>query len=203
MVYDWMWFMDSSCHHVASIWRVLLQLKFIGWKRVHRIFQTSVWYPTLPLSQSETILFFPIAKYAWNAICWCQVRINCHMVLSQFQPFGHPWADVPDWKILRMLGYIIARNIKSKILFFWKVGGAKVSIDHVRCKTLLGLWLSNWDFFARKIFQFHSQFYLTFLECNQCPYSVPVHEPCENCTLVCFHDHISKPPSMRVDKPQQ
>ena len=90
MVYDWMWIIDSSCHHVASIWRGLLQLKLIGWKRVHRIFQTSVWYPAFPLSQSETSLFFPIAKYAWK----------CHMLLSYvgvryvsitmtFQPFGH------------------------------------------------------------------------------------------------------------------
>ena len=80
MVYDWMWIIDSSCHHVASIWRGLLQLKLIGWKRVHRIFQTSVWYPAFPLSQSETSLFFPIAKYAWK----------CHMLVSStYQlPYG-------------------------------------------------------------------------------------------------------------------
>jgi hypothetical protein len=61
------------------------------------------------------------------------------MVLLKFQPFDHPLADVLDQKVLRMLGYVIARNIKSKILFFWKVGGAKVSVHRVRFKTLLGL----------------------------------------------------------------
>jgi len=49
-----------------------------------------------------------------------------------------------------MLGYVIARNIKSKILIFWKVGGAKVSVHRVRFKTLLGLRLSNWDFCKKK-----------------------------------------------------
>ena len=61
------------------------------------------------------------------------------MVLSKFQPFDHPLADVLDQKVLRMLGYVIARNIKNRILIFWKVGGAKVSVQHVRFKTLLGI----------------------------------------------------------------
>ena len=61
------------------------------------------------------------------------------MVLSKFQPFDHPLADVLDQKVLRMLGYVIARNIKNRILIFWKVGGAKVRVHHVRFKTLLGI----------------------------------------------------------------
>ena len=102
-------------------------------------FQTSVGYPAFSMSQSETHLFFPIAKYAGYAICWCQVRINCHMVLSKFQPFDHPLADVLDQKVLRMLGYVIARNTKYRILILRKVGGAKVSVQRVRFKTLLGI----------------------------------------------------------------
>ena len=31
---------------------------------------------------------------------------------------------------------------------------------------------------------------VSFLEFNQRSYSVPVHELCEKCSLVCFHDHI-------------
>ena len=61
------------------------------------------------------------------------------MLLSKFQPFDHPLADVLDQKVLRMLGYVIARNIKNRILIFWRVGGAKVSIRRVRLKTLLGV----------------------------------------------------------------
>ena len=36
------------------------------------------------------------------------------MVLSKFQPFDHPLADVLDQKVLRMLGYVIAINIKKQ-----------------------------------------------------------------------------------------
>ena len=61
------------------------------------------------------------------------------MVLSKFQPFDHPLAEVLDQKVLRMLGYVNARNIKNRILIFRKVGGAKVSVHRVRFKTLLGI----------------------------------------------------------------
>ena len=83
----------------ATMW---LQVEEVARTEIHWLkacashFQTSVGYPAFSMSQSETFLIFPMAKYAWNAICWCQVRINCHMVLSKFQPFDHPQADVLD-----------------------------------------------------------------------------------------------------------
>ena len=68
-----------------------------------------------------------------------QVRMKDHMLVSKFQIFDHPLEDVLDENIfLCMLGNVIARKRKCWMLF-WKVGGAKVSIDHVRFKTLLGL----------------------------------------------------------------
>ena len=54
MVYDWLWIIYSSCHHVASIWRVLLQLKFIGWKRVRRIFKLQSGIPLSRWANQKT-----------------------------------------------------------------------------------------------------------------------------------------------------
>jgi hypothetical protein len=85
------------------------------WLQVEEVATTEIYFS---MSQSETHLFFPIAKYAWYAICWCQVRINCHMVLSKFQPFDHPLADVLDENIfLRKLGDVIVRKLKVGCFF--------------------------------------------------------------------------------------
>jgi len=123
LVHSKPWWFTTGCELQilrATMW---LQVEEVATTEIYWLkacalhFQTSVGYPAFSMSQSETHLFFPIAKYAWYAICWCQVRINCHMVLSKFQPFDHPLADVLDQKVLRMLGYVIARKIKNRVPF--------------------------------------------------------------------------------------
>ena len=56
-----------------------------------------------------------------------QVRMKDHMLVSKFQIFDHPLADVIDENIFqRMLGNVIARKRKCW-MFFWKLGGAKLN----------------------------------------------------------------------------
>ena len=64
-------------------------------------------------------------KYVSTAI-WCCQRFN-HSVIREQMFFS------------ACAGICYCEKYKSKILIFWKVGGAKVRIDHVRFKTLLGL----------------------------------------------------------------
>ena len=63
-------FINSSYHHVASSWRgcynwILLVEKvcvaFSNFSRVSRFLKEPI----------RNNFIFPIAKYAWNAICWC------------------------------------------------------------------------------------------------------------------------------------
>ena len=117
MISDWKWIYKFFVPPCGFKLKRLLQLKFIGWKRVHRIFQTSVWYPAFPLSQSETSLFFPIAKYAWK----------CHMLVSSTYQLPYGAVNVSTIRssvsrcfFLRVLGYVIARNIKARYSFFGK-----------------------------------------------------------------------------------
>ena len=63
---------SSSCHHVASSWRSCYNWVFIGWKSVRCIFKLQSGHPTLSKNQSETLICFPMAKYAWKTMCWCQ-----------------------------------------------------------------------------------------------------------------------------------
>ena len=63
---------SSSCHHVASSWRNCYNWVFIGWKSVRCIFKLQSGHPTLSKNQSETLICFPMAKYAWKTMCWCQ-----------------------------------------------------------------------------------------------------------------------------------
>ena len=67
------WIIFSSlCHHVASSWRSCYNWVFIGWKSVRCIFKLQSGHPTLSKNQSETLICFLMAKYAWKTRCWCQ-----------------------------------------------------------------------------------------------------------------------------------
>ena len=139
-----------------------LQVEEVATTEIHWLkacashFQTSVGYLAFSISQSETFLFFPIAKCAWNAICWCQVRIECHMLLSKFQPFDHLLADVLDQKKIAYAGICYCEKDQKQDNFL-EVGGARFSVLRMRFENPLGIWLSNW-IFLQKNFSFNSQF---------------------------------------------
>ena len=73
MVYDWMWFYKFFMPPCGFKLKRLLQLKFIGWKRVRRInFQTSRVSRFLDKAVRNNFIFSE-----------SQVRIKCHMLVSR------------------------------------------------------------------------------------------------------------------------
>ena len=73
MIFGRKWIIfSSSCHHVDSSWRNCYNWVFIGWKSVRCSFKLQSDHPTLSKNQSETLICFPMAKYTWKTMYWCQ-----------------------------------------------------------------------------------------------------------------------------------